>query len=234
MHQVGVAEQRDPLARDDRVEHPVADRRGDAGARAVVVRRPPAHDLDPAGAVGSPELVGHLEAHAPLARVRMLRALLGERSSAGATVRVDVVHVHEPCPGGLRGGEHGALERREVLGPAMVLGVQGLVHGCRALRRTSGERGIRDVARHDLDRVQRLAVALERLSAPAVDDAHRQVATDERERGRAADRTRPEHDVHGPRHTRIPVADASAAGADTMAVVGRPAGWTMGLLHFVE
>ena len=143
VHQVGVAEQRDPLARDDGGQHPVAERRGDARARAVVVRGTPAHDLDPPGLVGGPELVGHLEAHAPLAGVRMLRALLGERSSAGAAVRVDVVHVHEPRPGGLRGGEHGALQRREVLGPAVVHGVQGLVHGCRALRRARGERGIR-------------------------------------------------------------------------------------------
>ena len=83
-----------------------------------------------------------------------------------------------------------ALQGREVLGPAVVDGVQRLVDGCRVLRRSGRERGIRDVTCRHVDIAERVRIAAERRSTARVDNAHGEAAARRRRwRGRR-DRSR--------------------------------------------
>ena len=137
------------------------------------------------------------------------------------------------APFALGGGQHAALQRREVLGPAVVLGVQRLVDGCRALRRAGRERGIRDVARRHVDIAERLCIAAERRSTTPVDDAHGEAAADECDGGGAADGTGAEDHVQVAGHARpfaVARAESSTRKERPGASAGsiRAAGWIIG------
>src|SRR3954454_21185097 len=186
---VGAAHHRRGLVGERGRDHPVADQRLPAGARAEEIRRTADADLDAPGVVRGHQVTRHRGAHATLARVRVIAAVLGERASVGPSVHVDVVDHDQPGTGGLRGGDRGRLQAGELLRPAVIQGVQRLIDDPRAARRRGRKGRIADVADHRLN-------ALERLAQPGtVDDAHRLAAASQRLGHRQTDRTGTEHDV---------------------------------------
>src|SRR4051794_32846110 len=72
------------------------------------------------GVVRGHQVTRHRGAHATLAGVRVIVAVLGERASVGPSVHVDVVDHDLTGTGGLRGGDRGRLQRGELLRPAVI------------------------------------------------------------------------------------------------------------------
>jgi hypothetical protein len=145
-----------------------------AGARAEEVRRAPDGHLDAPGVVGGHQVAGHGRADAALAGVGVVRAVLGERLSVGASVHVDVVDHDQSRAGALRGGDRRRLQAGEILSPAVIRRVQCLVDDARATGRGCREGGIGDVAGERLDAGHRL------VKPGAVHDAHGLTAAGQR------------------------------------------------------
>ena len=101
--------------------------------------------------MGGEQLAGHPPAQLALLGVGGVVAGLGQRPAGRAPVHVDVLHADQPGPGGLGGGQHAGLQGGELLGPAGVGRVEGLVDDAGAWATAVVKPGSRGVAADDLD-----------------------------------------------------------------------------------
>ena len=117
---VGSSHRLGSLAGERGLEHVLAEG-GVAHAGADEVRGAADDDPDVAALVSVEELGGHRGAGPALGAGRVDRGGFTERSGAGA-VHVEVLEDDELGVGCLGGVEHGTLEWRELVGPAVIVG----------------------------------------------------------------------------------------------------------------
>ena len=186
---VEVAEDAGGLAGQRGGEHAVTQVRLGAATGAEVVRGAADGDLDPSVLVGREELAGHPSAQLALLGVGVVRAVLGERSSGGPPVHVDVLHADQAGAGGLGGRQHPGLQGGELRGPLGVGRVERLVDDAGTAGSCGGEARIAGVTTDDLDVVGNGSVA------GTVHEPDALPAASERLVRRKADRPGPEDDV---------------------------------------
>ena len=203
-----------------------------SSARAVVVRCSSGYGVDSPGLVSGPHLLCHLEADLPLLGVGGLGCAFIEYATVRAAVRIHIVHAHVPGPGRLCGGQHSALQRREIFGPAVVLRIERLVHSVRVRSSSRGESGICGVPGEDFNIRKRGSIRPERVSPTPVDQADLYPSAQECLGRGAADRATAENDMHahadvrfaaGARASRAEGAQGSLVSALLAGAAPRPA-----------
>ena len=151
---VGSSHRLGSLAGERGFEHELAEG-GVAHAGADEVRGSTDDDADLAALVSVEELGGHRGAGPALRARRVDRGRLAERPG-GRAVHVQVLEDDELGVGCLGGAEHGALEGRELLGPAVVVGrVEAEVHGVGVGSHVAGEVEVGGVTADRLDAGER-------------------------------------------------------------------------------
>jgi len=178
---VGVAEHGGGGAGQGRGEDPVAEVGLGAAAGTEVVGGATDGDLDPSGPMRREELPSHPPPELPLLGVRVIRAVFGERASGRSPVHVDVLHADQPRAAGFGGGQHAGLQGGELLEPAPVGRVEGLIYDPGAPGDGGGELRIAGVAADHLD------VVGHRGGAGAVDQPYRLAAPAKRVEGGQTD-----------------------------------------------
>ncbi len=140
---IGVAQEVDLLAGAHLRDEPFTEGRSvDVGAEEV--RRPGGDHPDPARLMRLDEIEGHPRPDRTLLRGGTQRQVVGQRS-ADVAIAVEVLHDDEQRAALGDGVDDGGLQRRELLGPPVVLGLCALVHDVGAVECLAQRRRIGDV-----------------------------------------------------------------------------------------
>ena len=128
--ELGVADEVSAFSSYGVGEDPLTKRRlGDACAEEV--RRPTDCDANPTALRCGQQLGGHGRPDTPLGGRGVERKVFGHRCATGRAIAVDILQAHQKGTGALGSAQHRPLQRRKLLGPLGIRGVEALVdHRC--------------------------------------------------------------------------------------------------------